>query len=87
MHRVETLPLVVHVDELFVDLADLAFVDGEGLSVGKGFDGGQLIQQDKVVIQNVVVDSIKIRSQNLLIHLVETSLFESHVHNATENFE
>ena len=40
MHRVETLPLVVHVDELFVDLADLAFGDGEGLSVGKGFDGG-----------------------------------------------
>jgi hypothetical protein len=33
MHRVETLPLVVHVDELFVDLADLAFGDGEGFSV------------------------------------------------------
>jgi hypothetical protein len=30
----------VHVDELFVDLADLAFGDGEGFSVWKGFDGG-----------------------------------------------
>lgn len=40
MHRVETLPLVVHVDELFVDLADLAFGDGECLSIRKGFDGG-----------------------------------------------
>lgn len=46
-----------------------------------------MIEQDQVVVENVMVDGIEIRLQNLIIHLVETSLFESHVHYATKNFE
>lgn len=81
------LSLVVHIDEFLMNLTDLWLGNGEGLPISERLDGGQLVEKDEVIVEDVVVDSIEIRLKNLFIHLIETSLLKSHVHYAAENLK
>jgi hypothetical protein len=57
-HGSLTLSMIIHVDELLVDSADLHLIKTESFSVRQRFDSGKLIKQNEVVIENAVVDSI-----------------------------
>lgn len=57
-HGSLTLSMIIHVDELLVDSADLHLIKTERFSVRQRFDSGKLIKQNEIVIEDAVVDSI-----------------------------
>ena len=79
--------MIIHVEELLVDFADLCLIKTESFSVRQRFDSGKLIKQNEVVIKNAVVNSIQVLFQNLLVTLVMASLNKSHIHDTTEDLE
>jgi hypothetical protein len=65
----------------------LLVVNAESPAVGKTPDGGQLVHQDDVFVQNVHVDRVKIRIKNLLVQWVLPTLLKLHVVYSTQNLE
>ena len=57
-HGSLALSMIIHVEELLVDFADLCLIKTESFSVRQRFDSGKLIKQNEVVIKNAVVNSI-----------------------------
>lgn len=79
--------MVIHVEELLVDFADLGLIKTKSFSGRQRFDGGKLVKQNEIVVKNAVVDGIKVLFQNLLVTLVVASLDKSHIHDTTEDLE
>jgi hypothetical protein len=82
-----SLPVIVHVSELVVDLLDLSIGQAVGLSVDQALDCGELVDQNKLWVISVVVDSIEIGLEELVIKVVAVSLVHSHVQDGAADLE
>tara|TARA_B110000285_G_C15002911_1_gene552353 strand:+ start:446 stop:682 length:237 start_codon:yes stop_codon:yes gene_type:complete len=70
-----------------MDHAYLSIRNAKSLSVDKTLDGGHLIQKNDVVVFQLEIDGIKVAMKKLVLKLVDASLSESQVEDATEDFE
>ena len=82
-----SLSVVVHVSEFIVDLLDLRVGQAVRFSVNQTLDSRKLVNQDKLWVISVVVDSIEISLEELLIQEVAVSLVDRHVEDGTADLE
>lgn len=79
--------LLVEVLELLMNHAEMLVSQTECLSVCKAFDSCHLVEKNQVVILDVEVDRVQVLLQNLRIDDVNASLFETHIHDSTQDLE
>ena len=79
--------MLTKVLELLVDHSQVLICQAESFSVCKAFDTSHLIQEYQVIILDVEIDRVKELLQNLSINQINTSLFQSHVHDTTQDLE
>ena len=82
-----SLSVVVHVSEFIMDLLDLRVGQAVRFSVNQTLDSRKLVNQDKLWVISVVVDSIEISLEELLIQEVAVSLVDRHVEDGTADLE
>lgn len=82
-----TQSLVIDILELLMDHAYLSIRNTESLSVDKTLDSGHLIQKNDIVVLQLKIDGIEVAMKKLVLKLVDASLSESQVEDATEYFE
>lgn len=79
--------LLVEVLELLMNHAEMLVSQTECLSVCKAFDSCHLVEENQVVVLDVEVDRVQVLLQNLRIDDVNASLFETHIHDSTQDLE
>lgn len=57
-HGSLALSMIIHVEELLVDFADLSLIKTKSFSGRQRFDSGKLVKQNEIVVENAVVDGI-----------------------------
>lgn len=62
-----SLPVIVHVSELIMDLLNLSIGQTIRFSVNQTLDGSELIDQNKLWVISMIVNSIKISLEELLV--------------------
>lgn len=82
-----TQSLVIDILELLMDHAYLSIRNTKSLSVDKTLDSGHLIQKNDIVVLQLKIDGIEVAMKKLVLKLVDASLSESQVEDATEYFE
>lgn len=65
-----SIPVVIHVSELIMDLLDLFVGQSIRFSIDQALDGSKLVDENELWVVFVVVDSIEIGLEELLIQHV-----------------
>ena len=82
-----TKSLIVNILKLFVNHAYLPVWNTKALSINKTLDGSHLIQQNNIIVLNGKINCIKIALQKLILELINSSLSQPKIKDATEHFE
>ena len=82
-----SISVVEHVSELIVDHLDLLVGQSISFSIDQTLDSSKLVNENKLWVVSLIVDSIKISLQQLLVQHVGRSLAHRHVEDSTGDFE
>ena len=69
-----TQPLIINIQKLFVNHADLLVRNTEALSIDETLDGSHLIQQNNIIIFYLKVNGIKVTMKKFVFKLIDASL-------------
>ena len=86
-HHHVSLSLVSEVLEFIMNKLDLLVGQAEALSVDQTLDGGELVNQNKVLVISAKVDRVEISEQKLLVEEVVASLPHGKIKDGATNFE
>jgi hypothetical protein len=70
-----------------MDLLDLSIGQTISLSVDQTLDGGELVNQNKLWVISVIVDSIQISLEQLIVKVVAVSLVNGHIKDSAADLE
>lgn len=83
----EGFSLVSHVLELKVNLSDLLVGEAVSWSVDQILDGGELVDEDEIVVVSGVVDGVEVGVQKVLLKEVVSSLVDGQVEDGASDLE